>query len=54
MKRNLQPVYVNPEPDEKSRYGEKEFLIRTPPEFEYAPVRTWQKWIKFLQIEKVR
>jgi hypothetical protein len=50
----LKKVYTAPEVTEPSRHGEKEFLTRTPPEFKYEPVRFWNRFIKFRQIEKVR
>lgn len=54
MKRStLQKVYVSTETEEKTRLGEKEFLVRNPPVFAYEPVKFWNRFIKFMTIEKV-
>ena len=53
MAKNLQKVYVAPEVTEPTRHGEKEFLKRNPPEFKYEPVKFWNRFIRFNQVEKV-
>lgn len=57
MKTNLlKKAYVAPEVKETTRYGEKEFLQRIPPQFdedERHLMSFWRKGIKWLQVERV-